>query len=463
MKKCVFFLLAVFYLLLLASCSKEDSLSKIYKNSDITDVKYKNIEIGVTGLDIKTKIHFITNRTDMASVVYPGKTWESYIKEFHNIYPNIDIEVESVTEYEEIAKKRLEKKNWGDIMMIPNLSRRKLSSYFLSYGFVSDLEKHLRFVDSDTSWDGQVFGIPSAITAQGILYNKRIFREAGITQWPKTPDEFLLALKKIKKQTSAIPLYTNYCSGWLIKVWDMYVGICATGDADFLNNGMIHKKNPFSDPRDGTGPYNVYRILYEAVARGYTENNYMITDWESSKGMLNRGEIATMLVGSWAYNQVKLAGPNPEDVGYMPFPILVRGKQYSELRPDYSFGINVKSSVKNKLASMIFVKWLVENSRYQYNEGCIPVLMYDIKFRDFYRSFENIVLLNTAPPLPREEQLVAAVNRDSGLNFNSDGAEKVRAIVEHAFLKDMPFDEIMADWNKRWSLAQQNNGVLVEY
>ena len=31
----------------------------------------------------------------------------------------------------------------------------------------------------------------------------------------------------------------------------------------------------------------------------------MSTDWESSKGRINSGEIATMVLGSWAVQQFK--------------------------------------------------------------------------------------------------------------------------------------------------------------
>ena len=40
------------------------------------------------------------------------------------------------------------------------------------------------------------------------------------------------------------------------------------------NNVFTHTKNPFKDPGDGTHAYNVYKILYDAVADGLTEDDY---------------------------------------------------------------------------------------------------------------------------------------------------------------------------------------------
>ena len=126
---------------------------------------------------------------------------------------------------------------------------------------------------------------------QGVVYNKAVFEEAGVTEVPTTPDEFLDALQKIKDNTDAIPLYTNFAAGWTMSAWDAYIDGCATGDTSFGNTGLDKGKNPFSDRGDGTGPYAVYNTLYEAVSRGLTEDDPTTTDWEGSKGMINNGEI----------------------------------------------------------------------------------------------------------------------------------------------------------------------------
>ena len=47
-----------------------------------------------------------------------------------------------------------------------------------------------------------MYGIPSTGNAQGIVYNKKVFEAAGITTLPKTPDEFLDDLQKIKDYRS---------------------------------------------------------------------------------------------------------------------------------------------------------------------------------------------------------------------------------------------------------------------
>ena len=77
---------------------------------------------------------------------------------------------------------------------------------------------------------------------QGMVYNKAVFEEAGITELPKTPDEFLEDLQKIKDNTDAIPLYTNFAADWTMNAWDAYIDGNATGDPDFANEGRTKGK-----------------------------------------------------------------------------------------------------------------------------------------------------------------------------------------------------------------------------
>ena len=99
--------------------------------------------------------------------------------------------------------------------------------------------------------------------------------------------------------------------------------------------------------RDLLNMHAVYYTLYEAVKRGLIEDDPMSTDWESSKGRLNRGEIATMVLGSWAVAQMQDAGDTPEDVGYMPFPITVNGERFAGAGGNYAYGINKNASLIN--------------------------------------------------------------------------------------------------------------------
>ena len=405
--------------------------------------------------DLTAKIHFAYHRTDI-----PEKL-QGYVDEFRKIYPNVEIEYELITDYAENALMRVGNTDWT-IMGIPTVQKDELSKYFVPLGSLETLGGLYNFM-SAWSFDGVCYGIPSTGNAQGVLYNKRIFAEAGVTELPKTPDEFIAALKAVKEKTDAIPLYTNYAAGWTMGAWDAYIGVAATGKDTYMSQELPHAKDPFADQGNGTGPYAVYKILYDAAAEGLIEDDYTTTDWEGCKPKLNNGEIATMVLGSWAFTQMRDAegGEHPEDVGYMAFPVSIDGKQYAPAGGDYNFAINVQASYEEKLASMYYLKWLTHESGFAYSEGGVPIDK-NGEYPDLYAAFNGIDMLSDADALPGEETLLNELNAESELNFNAGGNTKVQEIIEHGFNHDKDFDDIMADWNAAWSDAQAALNVEVK-
>lgn len=425
------------------------------------ELSYADIVLGESYTDITASIHVFNQRTDMSEADYNGKNWDAYIAEFNQMYPNITVEVQTDTNYAEVALLQLQSGDWGDIMMIPAVDKADLSDYFLPFGTLEEMEGQIKFANT-WAYEDEVYGVPSTGNAQGIVYNKRVFEEAGVTELPKTPDEFIEALQKIKDyDSSIIPLYTNYADGWPMEQWDGQLAGTTTGDASYKNQKLLHTKDPFKDYGDGTHPYALYKVLYDAVANGLTEEDFSTTAWEDSKGMINRGEIATMVLGSWAYSQMVAADSHGEDVGYMPFPITVDGQQYASSGADYSFAINANADETNQAAAMVFIKWMTEESGFAYNEGGIPIAADDMDYPDAYAAFGDVTFVSDEAAVEGEEDLLNALNADSGLMIDAGGKEKVQQLIEHAANGDMTYDEVMAEWNADWTAAQEENGVEI--
>ncbi len=416
---------------------------------------YSQITVGTDYTDLTASIKWIHHKTDREE----DGTIAAMVAEFNKVYPNITVETEGVTDYAEDALLRLSTGDWGDIMFIPAVDKSDLASYFQPLDSLENMEKEINFADA-WQFDGTCYGVPYMANAQGVLYNKAVFEAAGITELPTTPTEFLADLQLIKDNTDAIPLYTNYAAGWTMGAWDAYIGIVSNGDDTFMNQKFVHTAAPFEDPGDDTGIYNLYRILYDAVANGLIEEDYTTTDWEGCKGMLNNGEIGTMVLGSWAYAQMVEAGDHGEDVGYMPFPMTVGGTQYALAGGDYNYAINVNSSDENKTAAMVFIKWMTEESNWCYNEGGYTVDK-DGQNPDLYAAFDGCTVLADQPALAGEETFLNDVNAESELSFNAGGNAKVQRIVEAAATGSETLDDIMADWTTAWNAAQEDLGIEV--
>ena len=418
------------------------------------ELSYGAITLGESYTDITTTIKWIHHKTDREE----DGTIANYIAEFNKVYPNITVETEGITDYQEDSLLRLSTGDWGDIMFIPSVDKAELATYFVPFGTTEEMGQYINF---PKQWElnGECYGIGYMGNAQGLLYNKAVFEAAGITELPTTPDELIADLQLIKDNTDAIPLYTNYAAGWTMGgQWDAFLGAITTGDSTWLNQKFAHTAEPFKDNGDGTGAYALYKILYDAVANGLTEDDYTTTDWEGCKGMINRGEIGCMVLGSWAYPQMEAAGENADDIGYMPFPISVNGEQYASAGADYSYGINVNASDDEKQAALIFVKWMTEKSGFSYNEDGLPVAK---SSSDTKLDFSGVTFLEDEPAVEGEEDLLNALNADSELNVNNGGNDKIQAIIEHAANGDESFDDIMNEWNQKWTDAQESEGVEI--
>ena len=293
------------------------------KEPEYSGPSYAELKVGEDYTDLKAELRVITHRTDLIQEDPEKRDFTDFVKEFNALYPNIIINYEGITNYNDDMTARISSSNWGDICMVPTtVLLPDPGSYFHPLCQLSEIEADYNFA-TNRQYDGVVYGIPSTGNAQGIIYNKKVAEAAGYTSenLPKTPDEFLTFLQAIQDNTDAIPLYTNFAAGWTMTAWDAYIYGGATADPDWKNITMPQTKDPFADQGNGTGAYAVYKLLYDAVSMGLTEESPTATDWEGSKPMINNGEIGTMVLGSWAIIQMQEAGPNAADIGYMPFPI----------------------------------------------------------------------------------------------------------------------------------------------
>ena len=457
-KKIIAMLLAVVMTLSLAACgSKQEAPATEAAAAGKEETaqaeasalpSYADLKIGEDYTNLTAEISFFHNRTDMDK---DGRM-DAYIAEFNKLYPNITIKQSSTTNYEEDSLLRLTTADWGDMMYLwDNVQPIDYADYFMPWGSVEEIGKTMKFADT-RAYDGVVYGMPFYGSYTGVIYNKAVFEEAGITEWPATAEEFHEALLAIRDKTDAIPMYTNYADSWPVNAWNDYANQ-SYGDPEFKSHVKYHTANPYADNGEGTGLYNLYKILWDAVADDCTEEDYTTTDWEGGKAMLCNGEIGCMFLGSWYYVQSAVAGEHPENLAYAPLPMTVDGKQYVVGGGDSFFGINKNVSDDHKLACMLFAKWLAENSTYCIDEMVIPACV-NGKAPAFVEELSDIPVLSNAPVHTDEVEMVRKMD-------NATTAIEVHYLIEAADAGSDTFDNVMNEWNQIWSDAQASVGVEI--
>lgn len=401
---------------------------------------------------ISGTITWLNHRTDLDK----DGTLAKYADEFHALYPGVTVKWETMTDYAGEMQTRMNTTDYGDVLFIPPaLTADKFANFLSPLGSADELSKKYQFIPSEGTYNGTVYGVSITGNAQGLIYNKDVFKAAGITTLPKTPDEFLADLKLIKEKTQAIPLYTNYHAGWALTQWDSQIE-SVSGDPDFKNLKFIHMDAPFAA---GQPSYVIYKMLYDAVKAGYTEKDPTTTDWEKSKSMIANGDIAVMCLGSWAISQMqgaaKTAGKDPAVIGYMPFPTNINGKQYAGAGGDYKIAINKNS--KNQEADKAFVTWFLEKSNFAYDQGGIPPLL-GAKLPPQYDDFAsaNVIFVPDTAAKAGEEGLYVAIDKQAEIGFaNGSGTWQATIIDAARGQTSQSFENIMNDANTKWAAARK--------
>lgn len=369
-----------------------------------------------------------------------------YLDEFENEYPNVKVKYTYYQNYEEELKKRMEEGSYGDVFFFPSfLYENEILTYLEPIDSLQTLSQKYNFMEQSRQIEGVVYGIPSYAYLCGIIYNKEVFDKAGITQLPKTTDEFLEAMRLIDIHTDAIPFYTNYNADFVLETWGCFPFIEMTGDAGYRYGEFLNHVNPF---RKKTAHYEVYQLLYNMVEAGYVEEEQTKCDWDASKRMLNNGEIGCMAIGSWAVSQFKEAGSNPQNVGFMPFPNQIDGKQYMTVQTDYCYAISKNS--KNKEAAKAYVEFMIERSGFALDHENLSIVKTDV-YPDTYDLNDNVILLTNDVATGESYQLFTSLQKD----LNLFSASEIRRIIDAASGKEKEsFNDIMNDWNRRWEACR---------
>lgn len=402
--------------------------------------------------DVSGDITFLTNRTDLVE----DGTFDAYVEEFTAEYPDVTVKVEGITNYADDVRTRMSSPNgYGDVLMIPpSVPADQFSEFFEPLGSVEELSDTYRF-QAPASYDGTQYGIALGGNANGVLYNTAVFEEAGVTELPKTPEEFIEALEAVAENTDATPYYTNYKDGWpLGGQWFSNTG-AVTGN-DEAQNEMAHDTAPWTE---GTDVHTIDSLLYDIVAAGLNEEDPLTTNWEQSKSDFGTGKIATMVLGSWAISQFQAAaedaGADPSVVGFMAFPATAEdGTQYATIGGDYNLAINKNSS--NKAAAEAWMNWLLEDSGFTDSQGMISAVKdADLPSNLSSLSEEGVELIESAPAPAGEEGLLNNIADASQVDvWGNIYRQQLVDLARGQAAGDK--ESFFADLNERWGAAVES-------
>lgn len=241
-------------------------------------------------------------------------SFDELITKFNQEHPDIHVSQVNPPDAETVLKTRVVKNDIPDIVGLGATDTYSLlakSDIFMDLTGDSLLQnidpKYAQMLKDVTGMD-QVTGVPFALNANGIIYNKDIFKKLGLSV-PKTWNQLIATAKKAKAG-GTIPFYFTYKDDWQTNLPFNAMGGTLVG-TDFYKERRENK--------------TTFVQAYQEVAKkqlellNYGHNDNFGKAYSDGNRAFGNGEAAMYIQGSWAISEIRKVNPDIK-LGFFPLP-----------------------------------------------------------------------------------------------------------------------------------------------
>lgn len=225
-----------------------------------------------------------------------------------------------------------------------------------------DLLRFMPSVLKSAEFSGKTYGVPANGLAPVVLYyNKKVLKDAGVEP-PKTYDDLLSAVKKLKGK-GVVPLSLAANSKWPTMMYLEYL-LDREGGAEVFQkiaaNGSEDWKSPAVTKANAR--------LQELVKAGAFGANASSVGYDqgASTALLYTNKAGMELMGTWEYANLVKAAPDfvKKDLGYVAFPAVSSGAgDPKNVVGNPSNFLSLNSDSKNKTEALDYLKNYVMNEQ----------------------------------------------------------------------------------------------------
>lgn len=227
------------------------------------------------------------------------------------------------------------------------------------------------------TFDGKVYGVPvNGVQPVVLYYSKELLDKVG-AQPPKTWDNLLALVKKLKAEGIA-PISMGGASKWPDLMWLEYL-VDRVGGPETFANIAAGKKGAWSDPAVLKAAQMIKQLVDAGgFAKGFTS---VSADTGQAEAQLYTGKAAMILQGSWGYGSINTGSPkfvSEGHLGWTGFPAVAGGKgDATNIVGNTAnfFSLSAQASAKEKETAVSYLKDGVYNDTYVDNllkNGDVP-------------------------------------------------------------------------------------------
>lgn len=295
----------------------------------------------------KVKLEFFQNKPEAKG------SFDKLVAKFNESHPGIRVSQVNPPDAETVLKTRVVKNDIPDVIA---LGATDTYSILAQSDIFTDLTQSTLLEKIDTNYVQmlqdltgmkKVTGIPYATNALGIMYNKGIFKDLGLTI-PKTWDELIATAQKVK-DSGKIPFYYTYKDDWQTNLPFNALGPNLVG-IDF-----------YKQRREGKVTFkDKYREVAEKQLQllDYGHGDNFGKNYADGNRAFAKGESAMYIQGSWAIPEIRKANPKA-DIGFFPFPT---GNDPSNIKlvSGVDTLLTISEDTKHKKEAEEFIAFLLE-------------------------------------------------------------------------------------------------------
>lgn len=305
----------------------------------------------------------------------PG--WEALAEKYHEEHPNVTIEIEAYdNDIWTVLKTRLNSGEYPDIFAtFPYADTKVYEKYCLDLTdepFISELDEST--LDS-VSLDGKILGACLYGNGIGMVYNKDIFEEAGITELPTTLDELETVCQTLSDK-GYTPISNGYKDYWVFK--DIIVHYLASEEgepaeiADKISSGELS----FSEMK-----YVPEVFDYIDLSLKYGADKPLETGYADQVNAIATGQVAMAPQGDWMETEVKAIDPEA-NLGFFPIPV-GNYPELSKLMAGPAWAYHIAKDGEHVEEAKEFMNWLITSDTGKHfiaeDIGKLPMLKGDVE------------------------------------------------------------------------------------
>ncbi|HHV31507.1 MAG TPA: extracellular solute-binding protein [Clostridiales bacterium] len=294
--------------------------------------------------------------------------YKAMAAEYKKAKPNVTIDMTIIqNDYQTVLKSKL---NSGDVPDLFMSSAYNDNRVYSDYEYDLTNEDFMKNIDpaflKAVTLDGKVTGYPLLVQSHSFIYNKKLFKDAGITTLPTTLDQYKEVCEKLTAK--GIQPFSSGFAEWWVMPQMTYPSMSDAYDGDYnkLFEDVKSGKLKFGDL-----PQVDFALDLIDLVKKYSGSKPMESTADMQVSDFANGKVAMIHQGSWEEDSIRKVNSDI-DMGYLEAP---RKDGKSVIAVDSNLTMRVAKDSKNLQEVLAFLNWLTTSD---YGKSWIPSVVKQI-------------------------------------------------------------------------------------